>query len=124
VSVVHEKVTIADDGSATGVVVIHLAREITGGVDMSTEFACERTNAAWLADELDKALDAWGYPSTEARHGVDQLAIFGGGTDSNPVVNVRNSRPDDVALRPGHWTLAMSQASTSELRDLLRALHN
>lgn len=121
-SIVHEKVTITDDGASTGVVVIHLARELDGGLDMSTTFACERANAAWLADELDKALDAWGYPRTEVRHGIDSFAVFGGGTDSNPVVNVRNTRPDDAEVRPGYSTLAMSQATTSELRDLLRAL--
>ncbi len=121
-SVVHEKVTIADDGSATGVVVVHLDRQLEGGVDMSTTFACERANAAWLADELDKALDAWGYPRTEAKHGADDFAIFGGGTDGDPVVNVRNSRPDDAAVHPGHSTLAMSQDSTAALRDLLRAI--
>jgi hypothetical protein len=77
---------------------------------------------AWLADALDKALDAWGFTRTEARLGADDFVIFGGGTDSNPVVNARNSRADDGAVHPDPSTLAMSQDSTTELRDLLRAL--
>lgn len=121
-SVVHERVSIADDGAQTGVVVVHLERILEGGLDMSTHLAFERDNTSWFAAELDKALDAWGYPRTEARQGVDSFVIFGGGTDSNPIVNVRNTRPDDAAVRPGYSTLAMSQASTAALRDLLQGL--
>jgi len=122
VSVAHESIAITDDGAKTGVVVVHLTRILDGGLDMSTHFACERGNAGWLAVELDKALDAWGYPRTEARHGPDSFVIFGGGTDSNPIVNVRNTRPDDAPVSPGYSTLAMSHDSTAALRDLLRGL--
>ncbi|MDH3756107.1 MAG: hypothetical protein OEU32_19760 [Acidimicrobiia bacterium] len=115
-----QDVAVQDDGTTSGVVVIASTLALEDGTDLSTRFVMEREHAGWVADELDKAGDAWGYPGADETLGDDHLLVFGGGRDEQPIINLQNVRGGE--REPGEYWIGMTQDVAEKLRDLLRNL--
>lgn len=112
-------IEIDDDGAATGTVAL-ASNRVVDGVDLSASFVFDRDNLDWLVAELEAAEDAWGYGGTDEGRGDDHFYVRGGGTDAEPIINLQNERSGE--LHAGVYSLAMNQATSAKLRELLGAL--
>ena len=113
-----QEITLQEDGNGCDVIII-VSTLIDDGIDMSTRLAVAREHIGWIADEVDKARDTWGYSGAEVTLGDDHLSVFGGGTDWQPIINLQNVRSGNCEA--GKYWIGMTVEVAEKLRDLLRS---
>ena len=112
--------TVAVTAPEPGLLEIAHSQVHSDGIDMGGTLVLERSAAAWLAGEVDRAADAFGFAEVDHALGADHFTIYVGGSEMQPFVHVHNQRAA-TAPRGKVYTLAMSVDVARTLAAQLRA---
>ena len=112
--------SVAVVGASPGCLRIHHTQVHSDGIDMGDELVFDKASAGWLAAQIDKAADAWGFAEVDEVHGPDHFTIYVGGSDMQPFVHLHNQR-DPQAPDGRVYTLQMTTDVARSLASQLGA---
>ncbi len=118
-NIIKEHISIVPEGAAA--LRVQHVQIHDDGIDMGTELVCERAAAPWLAAELARAADAWGYAELDVVKGPDHFTVYIGGSDMQPFVHLHNQR-DPAAPSGKVYALGMSTDTARALAQQLGAI--
>jgi len=91
------------------------------GIDLGGPLVFEASAASWLADEVERASDAWGFVEVDQVVGPAHFTIYIGGSDMQPFVHVHNQR-DATAPEGKVYALGMTTDAARSLAAQLRGV--
>ena len=117
-NILSESVTVSLVG---GLVHVDLRQIHDDGIDLGGPLVFEASAAPWLAGEVERASDPWGFAEVDQTVGPDHFTIYIGGSDMQPFVHVHNQRDPDAALGKV-YALGMTTEAARSLAEQLRAV--
>jgi hypothetical protein len=117
-NILNESISVS---AADGLVRIAHTQLHDSGIDLGGVLVCDRSALGWLADEVAKAAEVWGYVEVDEIKAPDHFTVYVGGSDMQPFVHVHNQR-DPSSPEGRTYTLGMTVDAARSLVDKLRAL--
>ena len=86
------------------------------GHEVGSVLRIEHTSAAWLADQIDGAINDDSWRKIKKNLGADVIEVELGGRQTSPTINIDNSRAGDYSF------VGLRVSEAEKLRDELRRL--
>lgn len=118
-NIIQESVTVSSAGP--GLVRIALTQVHDDGQDMGGQLVFDQSSAKWLADQVERAADAWGFEEVDVVRSPDHFIVYVGGSDWQPFVHVHNVRDPD-ADQGGTYAIGMTADAAKTLFPKLRTV--